>query len=293
MASAMDQRPAIIFFTDALARDELEAFALRLEELGYESLWVPEFLGREPFATASYLLARTTRLKIATGIANVYSHDAIVAAQCRHTLAELSGGRFILGLGVSHPPMAEAHQLPWLPPLRKMRAYLETIEQTVVQAPLPAEPAPIWIAAHGPKLLQLAAERVQGANTYLMPPPHTRRAREIVGPDLRLNVVLPMCLTEDPALARGIGRRALSIYLPLPAYRRQWLGWGFTEADFADGGSDHLIDSLVAWGDEARIRRRMDEHLEAGATQIAVSALNPDEKGARPHWKLLEALAPS
>ncbi len=287
----MDGSKSVIFFTDGLEADPLEHFALRLEELGYESLWVPEFFGREPFSTVSFLLARTSRLRVATGIANVYARDALVTAQARKTLAELSAGRFVLGLGVSHPPMAEAHGVPWQPPVAKMRAYLDTIESTTVASPEPAEPTPIWIAAHGPGLLRLARERAAGANTYLMPPAHTRQARGTLGPEKRLNVVVPSCLCEDASLARRVGRKALAIYLPLPAYRRQWVEWGFSESDFEDGGSDRLVDGLVAWGSETRIRERMDEHLAAGASHIAVSPLNPEGRGPQPHWKLLEAVA--
>ena len=288
----MELNPSVIFFTDGLEADALAAFALRLEDLGYESLWVPEFFGREPFSTASFLLARTTRLHIATGIANVYARDALVSAQARQTLAEFSGGRFILGLGVSHPPMAEAHGLEWIPAVPKMRAYLDTIENMQVSSPAPATPAPIWIAAHGPGLLRLAGARTDGANTYLMPPAHTKHARDIIGPEKRLNVVVPSCLCDDPEVARRIGRKALSMYLPLPAYHAQWLQWGFTEADFQEGGSDHLVDSLIAWGSEDQIRQRMMAHRKAGASHIAVSPLNPEARGPQPHWKLLEALSP-
>ncbi|MFP6641408.1 MAG: TIGR03620 family F420-dependent LLM class oxidoreductase [Myxococcota bacterium] len=288
----MELNPSVIFFTDGLPKEPLASFALRLEDLGYESLWVPEFFGREPFSTVAYLLARTTRLKIATGIANVYSRDALIAAQARQTLGEFSEGRFILGLGVSHPPMAEAHGLEWIPAVPKMRAYLDTIESTQVQSPPPSESVPIWLAAHGPGLLRLAAARADGANTYLMPPAHTQRAREILGPDKRLNVVVPSCLCEDADRARRIGRKALGIYLPLPAYRKQWLEWGFTESDFQEGGSDRLIDRLVAWGSEEQIRKRMLEHRAAGASHIAISPLSAEGKGPQPPWKLLEALAP-
>ena len=224
----MEANPGIIFYTDALTAPELASFAQRLEELEYDCLLVPEFLGREPFSTVSFVLANTRKLRVATGIANVYARDAIVAAQARQTLAELSGGRFILGLGVSHPPMAEAHGLEWVPPLRKMRGYLDGIEQTQVQSPPPDEPAPIWLAAHGPKMLGLAAERANAANTYLMPPAHTRDARERGGDGFRLNVVLPCCLTNDPSEGRRIGRKALGIYLPLDAYRRAWRSWSQT-----------------------------------------------------------------
>jgi len=289
----MAHDPSIIFFTDGLESSELANFAQRIEVLGYEALWVPEFFGREPFSTVSFVLANTERLHVATGIANVYARDAIVAAQARQTLAELSGGRFILGLGVSHPPMAEAHGVPWVAPLPKMRAYLDTILATEVQSPPPAEPAPIWIAAHGPLLLKLARERTQGANTYLMPPAHARMARERLGTGFRLNVVLPTCMCEDEELARRIGRKAIGIYLPLPAYRKAWMQWGFDESDFEDGGSDRLVDSAVAWGNETKIRERMAEYLAAGASQIAISPLNPEGRGPAPHWKLLEALAPA
>lgn len=287
----MESKRGVIFFTDALDAAALERFALRIEELGYEALWVPEFFGREPFATAAFLLARTTRLKIATGIANVYARDALIIAQFRQTLAELSGGRFILGLGVSHPPMAEAHGQEWIPPVRKMREVLDTLESTQVQSPKPLEPAPIWLAAHGPGLLRFGGKRVAGVNTYLMPPAHTERARELVGPETRINVVMPCCLCDDAERARQIGRKALAIYLPLPAYRRQWSEWGFESADFENGGSDRLIDAVVAWGNLEKIQERVAAHRAAGATEIAVSALNPEGRG--PHWQLFEALAPT
>ena len=289
----MNNSPSVIFYTDGLEVRELERFARRIEELRYDSLWVTEFTGRDPYTTAAHLLARTQQIKIATGIANVYSHDAIVAAQNRQTLAELSGGRFVLGLGVSHPPMAEMHGLEWLPPLRKMRQYLDVMEATRVDSPPGPAPAPIWLAANGPRLLELVAQRLDGANTYLLPPAHTKRAREILGPEKRLNLVLPCCLCEDAARAREIARRALSIYMPLPAYQREWLKWGFEEADWANGGSDRLIDSLVAWGDEAAIRGRIDEYQAAGASHITLSAYNPEGRGPQPHWELLEALAPA
>lgn len=285
----MINRPSIIAATDFFPVAELDEFARRIEELNFDSMWVTEFTGRDPYTTAAHVLARTSTLTVATGIANIYSHDAVVAAQNRQTLAELSGGRFVLGLGVSHPPMAQMHDLPWLPPYRKMRDYLDRIEATRVDSPAPVTPAPIWIAANGPKLLQLVADRLDGAHTYLLPPAHTRWAREIIGPDKRLTIVLPCCFTEDEELARSVARRALSIYMPLPAYQQAWLKWGFDESDWADGGSDRLIDMIVAWGDEAAIRARVREYEEAGASHIAVSAYSTD--GGRVDWPLLEALA--
>jgi len=287
----MKNRPSLIAYTDGFPVQELDRFAKRIEELRFDSLWVTEFTGRDPYTTAAHLLARTESLTIATGIANVYSHDAVVAAQNRHALAELSGGRFVLGLGVSHPPMAAMHQTEWIPPQRKVRQYLDLMESTRVDAPPPAAPAPIWLAANGPKLLEIVAQRLAGANTYLLPPRHTKNAREILGENKRLTVVLPCCLCEDPEVARKIARRALSIYMPLPAYQNEWGIWGFDESDWADGGSDRLVDSIVAWGDESAIRARIAEHEAAGASHIAISAYNPGVSGPEPDWSLLEALA--
>jgi probable F420-dependent oxidoreductase len=286
----MKNPPSIISHTDGLPVKELESFARRIEEMQYDSIWVTEFTGRDPYTTAAHLLARTETITVATGIANIYSHDAVVAAQNRHALAELSGGRFVLGLGVSHPPMAQMHDLPWIAPYTKMRDYLDTMDNTRVDAPAPAEAAPIWIAANGPKLLGLVGERLDGANTYLLPPTHTRRARELIGAEKRLNVVLPCCLCEDVDKVRAFSRKALSIYMPLPAYQKEWRNWGFEESDWQGGGSDRLIDSIVAWGDESAIRARILEHEEAGASHIAVSAYNADGHGIP--WKLLESLAP-
>lgn len=287
----MKNRPSILTYTDGFDVTAFDDFARRIEALEFESLWVPEFTGRDPYTTAAHALARTDRITVATGIANVYSHDAVVAAQNRQTLAELSGGRFVLGLGVSHPPMAEMHDLPWEPPLRKVEAYLDRMEATRVDSPAAEAPAPIWLAANGPRLLELVARRLDGANTYLLPPAHTRRAREILGPDKRLTVVLPCCLCEDAGVARNIARAALSIYMPLPAYQREWKNWGFQESDWAGGGSDRLIDALVAWGDASAIRDRIAEYEDAGASHLAISGYNPNARGPAPDWDLLEMLA--
>ena len=159
----MKNPPSIISYTDGMPVAHLEAFASRIEEMGYDSLWVTEFTGRDPYTTAAHVLARTSSIKVATGIANIYSHDAVVAAQNRQTLAELSGGRFVMGLGVSHPPMAEMHGLPWVAPYTKMRDYLDIMDATEVASPAPGEPAPIWIAANGPKVVGVVGERLDGA----------------------------------------------------------------------------------------------------------------------------------
>ena len=151
---------------------------------------------------------------------------------------------------------------------------------------------PIYIAAHGPKMLGVAAEVADGANTYMQTTEHTTAARAVLGPDKALNVLLPCCLTTDAEAARAAGRRAVSIYLPLPAYQRQWAAQGFTEVDWSNGGSDRLIDTYIAWGDIDTVFERMNAHIAAGASAIVLAALNPDLSAHGSPWDLVEAVAP-
>jgi probable F420-dependent oxidoreductase len=264
----MAERFGLLFGTDYLAAPQLAEFAQELERLGFESLWLPELLGREPIATAGWVIAKTTRIGVGTGIANVYARDALAAAQARRTLAELSGGRFTLGLGVSHPPIASMRGHDWIPPVAKLRGYLDAIERAQVQSPAPAAVAPVVIAGHGPKLLRLAAERADGAHTYLVTPEHSKNARVILGPTKSLRVVLPFVGEPDPARARKAARAALSVYLPFPAYHRLWAGLGLAESDWTGEASDRLIDAITAWGEPERIRARAREYLAAGASQV-------------------------
>jgi len=281
----------VLTFTDATSPADLVADARRIEALGYDSMWLPDLMGRDVFATAGFLLANTERLRVATGIANVYGRDATSTAQLARTLAELHDGRFILGLGVSHPQSAEMRGHEWIPPARKLGQHLEEMALVRPRSPEPSRAAPIYIAAHGPKLLQLAAEHADGANSYLMPPEHTRAAREILGPDKALNVVLPCCLCEDAERARHVARKGLAIYLALPAYHRQWRRFGLDDGDFDGGASDRLVDTLVAWGDIDTIRGRVESYLDAGATRVLTMPYNPEGRGL--HWPLLETLAPA
>ena len=294
-------RLGVFYFTEALDGAALVAFARRLEALGYGTLWIPEVFGREPFATAGYLLARCERLRIASGIANVYARDAVTAAIGQRTLAELSGGRFLLGLGVSHPALVEEPRgHAWGRPVPTMRAYLDRLERAPHQGPAPAEPPPIVLAALGPRMLELAGARTAGAHPYNMPPAHTAKARQILGPEPWLCVEQKVCLERDPARERRRARAALAVYLGLPRYHAVWGSLGFSERDWSGGGSDRLIDAVVAWGDERAIRQRIEEHFQAGASHVCIQPLQPDGGGASagfasepPHWRVLEALAPS
>lgn len=291
---------SVLLFTDGMPAKELSEYGRRLESLGYDTAWVPEVAGREPFATCAFLLAQTKTLRVGTGIANVYVRDAAATAQGARTLAELSDGRFTLGLGVSHPFLVEPRGHDWVMPLPKMRTYLDGIDETVVDSPAPREPAPVVIAAHGPKLLALAAERCDGVFLYLMPPERVREARAVLGPDKEIHVVVRCCFTEDAERARAMARQGLRFYIDLPAYHRVWKSIGFDESDFKDGGSDRLIDSIIAWGDKKAIDERIEAYREAGATHAVITPIDPDEEdrvdraaGVGIDWRCLEALAPA
>ena len=258
----------VITSSENMRASELVEYTGKLEALGYESLWLPELFGREPVATSAYLLARTERLCLATGIANVYVRDAHAMAQTRQTLAELSNGRFVLGLGVSNPGLNGTRGHRWEPPLQKMRDYLEAMEAAAVDSPTSIAKAPLYIAAHGPLLQRLGASHTDGIITYLMPPEHTTISRSRIGQESTLNVVAPVLAEPDAGVARERARKALQYYLTLDYYHREWTKLGFTEVDFANGGSDRLIDTLVGWGDENSLRERVAAYQQAGADRI-------------------------
>jgi probable F420-dependent oxidoreductase len=279
-------------FTDGLSAPDVAALVSRIEARGYSALWLPEAVGREPFAHASWLLANTQRLIVATGIASIYARDASATAQGQLTLAEQSGGRFLLGLGVSHRPMVEGVRgHAYGRPLASMRAYLEAMEKAVYVAVRPEEQPPTVIAALGPKMLALAAEKTRGAHPYLVPPEHTARAREILGPEPWLCTEQKVLLQTDPSTAREVARKALAVYLSLPNYRRNLLWLGFSEDDLDGGGSDRMVDALVAWGDEKHIADRVQAHFDAGASHVCIQPLDPEGQ-PRPDERILEALAP-
>jgi probable F420-dependent oxidoreductase len=283
----------VFFFCDALRANDSASFACRLEALGYSVLWFPEALGREALSSASWLLAATTKLIVATGIANIYARDAMSMAAGRQGLCEQSGGRFILGIGVSHAPMVEGLRgHDYGKPLTYMRAYLDAMERAPYMAPAPAEPAPVVIGALHPQMMKLAAERTRGVHPYLVPPEHTALARETVGPDAWICTEQKVVLATDPSAARAVARRGIAMYLELPNYQRSLKRFGLGDDDFTNGGSDKLVDTVVAWGDEKAIAARIKAHHDAGADHVCIQPLHPS--GARePDWNVLEALAPA
>lgn len=277
-----------LFNTDRLDHAQFLAYARRLDSLGYESLWLPELFTRDPFAAAGFLLAGTERIKLATGIANIYARDPTATVTAAATLQELSEGRFILGLGVSNPGLNKARGHVWKNPVSKLSEYLQAMAGVRLSSPQPEYP--IHVAAHGPKMLAAVAELADGANTYLMPLTHVSRSRQILGDDRALNTMLFCMREEDPERARTTARKAIAVYVGLDYYHRAWRGMGFSDADFTDGGSDRLIDAVVAWGSEGAIRQRLAAQFDAGATRVVVIPLGAGT-GGQPDWSLLEALA--
>lgn len=271
------------------------ALAARLERWGYDTLWIPEAFGRDPVASSSWLLAHTSKLRVATGVLNIYARDPLAALNMQYGLAELSGGRFLLGLGVSHAPIVEGLRgHSYEKPLPAMRSYLRRMAETTYMGPPPAGRPATVIAALGPKMLELARELADGAHTYNVTPEHTAWAREILGPGKLLCPEQMVLLETDPAVARAIARRTLVHSLRLPNYRNSFLRMGFGERDLEGEGSDRLIDSIVAWGDEDAIRARIQAHWDAGADHVCIQSLPRAGMVLTPEdEKIFELLAPS
>lgn len=245
-----------------------------LEALGYHTLWIPD-VGGPVFEALDRLLDATATITIATGILNVWKHEPREVAAWWRTLTDDQRERVFLGLGISHGPfIGEA----WTRPLATMTAYLDALDDGGV----PSERR--CLAALGPRMLALSAARSAGAHPYLVTPEHTALARAALG-DTGLFVEQGAVFEEDPEIARGIARAALEIYCGLPNYVNNWKRLGFTDDDVSSR-SDRLVDGLIAWGDAAAIRDRVDAHRAAGADHVCIQVLNPD-----PHegWR---ALAP-
>jgi len=250
--------------------------AAEIEELGYGAIWVPDAVGRDPLVHAALLLSHTGSIAVGTGIAQIWGRDPMSMNAGWKTVSEAFPGRFVLGLGVSHQPMVEGLRgQSYARPLTAMRAYLDGMDGAMYAAAEPAEPPRRVLAALGPKMLGLAAERTDGAHPYNVPPEHTARAREILGPDKLLAPEQAVLLETDPEEARSIGRAHVAIYRDLPNYMNNLRRFGITDDDLADGGSDRLVDMLVAWGDADAIRARVRAHLDAGADHVAVQVLKP------------------
>jgi probable F420-dependent oxidoreductase len=274
----------------APAAEERESVAA-IEELGYGALWVGEArVSKEIFSHAALLLAASPRLTIGSGIANIYVRDATAMNAGANALAEAYPGRFVLGIGVSHRPLVAPRGHDYGRPVATMRAYLDAMDDAGYAPPLPSPPVPRVLAALRPRMLELARERAVGAHPYFVPPEHTARARETLGAGPLLAPEQAVVLETDPERARARAREHMASYLRLPNYTNNLRTLGYEDGDFADGGSDRLVDAIVAWGDAGAIRARVQDHLDAGADHVAIQPLAADIGGAMAQ---LRALAPA
>ncbi|MGW0837814.1 TIGR03620 family F420-dependent LLM class oxidoreductase [Streptomyces prunicolor] len=279
---------------DAVAPAAGAEIAAELEEQGWGTLWFGEAYGREAFSQAGLLLAATSRMRVATGIATIWARDAVAANAASRTLSAAYGGRFTLGLGVSHRPLVErVRGGSYGKPVAAMREYLTAMAgATFYAAEADAPRPPVLIAALGPRMLETARELADGSHPYLVTPAQTAEVRAALGPDKIVAVELGAVLTKDRETALRRAHAHLDIYTGLPNYRNNWLRGGFDETDLVRGGSDRLAESLVAWGDETAILDRVREHLDAGADHVCVQALmeSPFEVPTEPWRELAPAL---
>lgn len=265
---------------------EIRDFVTTIERLGYDTLWYPESRGFESLSVAGFMLASTTKLNVGSSIASIYARDAYTARRGMLSLHQLYGERFILGLGVSHPPIVEGvrgHR--YEKPIPAMRGYLDALNQGAG-----SDQWPVAIAALGPLMLKLAKEKTRGALPYNTNPEHTAEAAKILGPDKWLAIEQKVTLETDPAKARALGRKELARYMTLDNYRNNFRRIGFTEADLANGGSDRFIDAMVLWGTAEQVKAGLRAHLAAGANHVAIQPVHADGDSAA-RDAILRALA--
>lgn len=268
--------------------------AAEIEAMGWSAIWIPEATNRNAFVNSTLLLTATTRIAVVTGIAPIHNRDAMAAANGQRTLDEAFPNRFVLGLGVSHKWLVEdVRGGIYTKPLSAMRAYLDRMDAAPFSAYAPSVPGRRLLAALGPKMLALSAERADGAHPYLVAPDHTAKARSILGEGKLLAPDQKLVLETDPAEARRIARAHLAGYLSQPNYQNSFKRQGFSDDDIANGGSDRLVDAIVAWGSLDQCVARVREHRAAGADHVAVQVL-PREMSDLPldEWRAVaQALA--
>jgi probable F420-dependent oxidoreductase len=261
--------------------------AREVQDLGFRALWTGEAVGREVLTAAQMLLTATDTLTVATGIANIWARDALAMAAGQLAIGEAFPDRFVLGIGVSHQPLLDVRGQDYTKPLSFMRAYLDGMDKgyDVYRAVRPEKRPPRVLAALGPKMLELAGERADGAHTYFVPPEHTADARARLGGGKILAPEQVCVLSTDPTRAREIARRHTTSYLRLANYTNNLKRFGFDDRDFADGGNDRLVDTICAWGDVDTVTARVRAHLDAGADHVAVQVLVDDRRGLpRKEW---------
>ena len=273
---------------DSLPSPQAREAIQEAEALGYGSLWLAEAVGRDPFAHAGILLSATERIVVATGIANVYARDPMTMVAGQKTLAEAFPGRFLLGMGVSHAHLvSNLRRHDYSKPYSYMVEYLQRMDEALFMAVGPDDDGGRVLAALGPKMLALSATGANGAHPYFTTPDHTQTARQTIGDDALLAPEQMVVLETDADEARRIARAGMAVYLRAPNYLNNLRRLGFGEDDFADGGSDRLVDAIVAWGSEEQIAARVAEHHAAGADHVCVQVLQDGLAMPEDQWRRL------
>ncbi|OHV40573.1 MULTISPECIES: TIGR03620 family F420-dependent LLM class oxidoreductase [Pseudofrankia] len=270
------------FALDGQPANRVREAAAQIEELGYGALWYGEAFGRDTVGQAWLLLSATRRIAVASGIANIAFRDPIALATAARALGEAFPGRYLLGLG-GHRVDDSIHKLDGypLPALGKavstMGAYLAAMDAVPAHSPSPRPAVRRVLAALGPKMLSLAAERTWGAHPYFVPVEHTRRARELMGPEAFLGVEQAVVLDTAADRARQVATAHVAGYVSMaPHQEASMRRLGFGDDDLVDGPSRRLVDAIVAYGDVEVIRDRVRQHLDAGANHVCVQVLTAD-----------------
>lgn len=273
-----------------MAAAEEIAAVQQFEALEYPTTWMPESLGsKDVLVHSGLLLANTKQTVVATGIANIHARDPMAMANGAKALGEAYPNRFVLGIGVSHAPSVAMRGGDYANPLAQMNAYLDAMDAAQYAAPTAEQPVPLVLAALGPKMLELSAQRADGAHPYFVPVEHTAFARRHLGPEPCLATEVTAVLATDRQAGLEVARAFAKHYLALPNYANNLrrLGWG--DDDIANDGSDRLIDAVVVTGDVDAIVRRVRAHLDAGADHVCVQVRS--EKSADPSIAAYEELA--
>jgi probable F420-dependent oxidoreductase len=266
--------------------DEIGAYASEIERLGFGAAWVPGGAGGEVLDRAERLLGATDRIAIASGILNIWRHDPAEAALQHAALESASGGRFMMGIGISHAPSIDAGSPgTYRRPLAKTAEFLDGLDA----APAPVPTSQRMIAALAPKMVALARDRTAGSHTYNVPPEHTAWARSVLGPDAVLAPEQGVILSTDPDEARAIGRAWLARYTRMPNYANNWWRFGFSAEQDLDGTdvSDRLLDAVLAWGSVDQVLARVQAHLDAGADHVCIQVLTGAPDAPLDQWGLL------
>ena len=257
--------------------------AAELDELGYRAIWIPD-VGGDVLGSVELLLDAAPRIGVATGILNVWMQDPVEVAGRRASWDDAWQRRFTLGLGVSHAPLID-HGNPgrYTKPYSKMVDFLDALDGAPVPYPVEAR----VLAALGPRMLGLAHDRAAGAHPYFVPPEHVVQARQVLGPAATIAVELAVVLDSDPSSARQTARRHAATYVGLPNYTNNLRRFGFVDEDFAEQGSNRLVDAIVAWGDLDTVARRVAAMRDAGADHVCIQVIRPDDQIPRADWRRL------